>query len=374
MMEFLATCAFGIEAILKREIQQLKFTVTRSSNGKVFFSGDIKTMMMANIHLRTAERIFMVLGEKKVLSYDQLFDFIKTLKLKPIVSEYGQYNIQAKSVKSKLFSPRDIQSIVNKALIENLKAAYKVSVFEESKEKYAFLLDLQKDQALFLLDTSGAALHKRGYRINQGEAPLKETLASALVQLSFFDASRTLYDPFCGAGTIVIEAAMIAKNIAPGLNRSFAFLHFPWIDKTVYQSVKKAAYKNIIMESSARLYASDIDPKLMRYAEENATEAGVEDIIDFQVADFKIREYGKDYGIIITNPPYGERLETTKDAEVLYKDFGLLMKKHPSYSYYVISSYPGVEGIFKQKADRTRVLFNGKIKTRYYQYYGPKPE
>ncbi len=373
-MEFLATCAFGIEAVLKREIQSLGLNVTRSSNGKIYFSGDIETMVQANLHLRTAERIFIVIGKGKVLTYDELFDFIKKLSLKSFVSQKGQYMVQAKSVKSKLFSPRDIQSIVKKAMIENLRQAYGVRQFDESEEKYAFLLELQNDQAELLLDTSGKSLHKRGYRLSQGEAPLKETLASALVLLSFYDKSRVLYDPFCGSGTIVIEAAMIAKNIAPGLNRSFSFLHFAWFDKAIYQRVKKAAYKAISSEDIVPIQASDIDPKSVRMAEENAIEAGVEDAIAFEIADFRIREYQKDYGIVISNPPYGERLEDKESAEQLYSDFGKIMKAYSSYSFYIISSYNGVEGLFKRKADRTRVLFNGNIKTRYYQYYGPKPQ
>ncbi len=373
-MKFLAVCSFGIEAILKREMETLGLNITSSSNGKIYFEGTQEAMIKANLHLRTAERVFVVLGEGEVKTYDELFDLIKTLDLKTYLSQEGKYLIQAKSVKSKLFSPRDLQSITKKALIENLRIAYKKELFPEEKERYAMLLDLNQDQATLLLDTSGTGLHKRGYRLAQGEAPLKETLAAALVLLSFFEDGRIMYDPFCGSGTIPIEAAMIAKNMAPGLNRHFDFEHFYWLDKAHYKATKKAALLAINHDSKTMIYASDIDQNIIEVAEENAIEAGVDDIIEFEVIDFALKRFDQPYGMIISNPPYGERLESQADVESLYKAIGKTMKTIQTYSVYILSSVNGVEGLLGKKAARTRVLFNGNIKTRFYQYYGPKPD
>ena len=373
IMNFIATCAFGIEAVLKREMLALGFTITKSTNGKIYFEGDQETLFLANLHLRTADRIYILIGEDTVKTYDQLFDFISKLSLNKYLSTVGKYHVLAKSVKSKLYSLRDIQTISKKAIIENLRKATHQEVFKELGEYYRISIELLNDRVECLLDTSGDALHKRGYRLKQGTAPLKETLASALVQLSFYQEDRVLYDPFCGSGTLAIEAAMIAKNIAPGLNRDFAFLSFPWIDKKHFLAIKKAAYQAIKQNVKGKIIASDNDLNVLSIAKENALEAGVEDIIDFSFIDFNDHPFDTEYAIIITNPPYGERLETKEDAEVLYRNMGETFKKLKTYSVYLITSYPGVEGLLHRKADRTRVLFNGKIKTRYYQYYGPKP-
>ncbi|MFH5882048.1 THUMP domain-containing class I SAM-dependent RNA methyltransferase [Liberiplasma polymorphum] len=372
-MEFVATCAFGIEAVLKREMTLLGLNITRSENGKIYFEGNQEAMVLANLALRTAERIFIVFGHQKVLTYDELFDFIKSIKFRPILSHEGAYLIQAKTVQSQLFSPRDLQTITKKALIENLKVSFKVDTFLEQKERYRFLLNLQKDECELWLDTSGEALHKRGYRVKQGVAPIKETLAAALVLLSFYEKDRVLYDPFCGSGTIPIEAAMICKNMAPNLNRSFDFLHFPWFDKTIYKQVKAELLKAINQTETCKIIASDEDPRAVEMAEENAIEAGVDDAIVFQLCKFEHQQFKIPYGIIITNPPYGERLDTLEEAELLYRSIGQTFKTLKDYSLYMITSYPGIEGIFAKKADKTRVLFNGNIKARYYQYFGPRP-
>ncbi len=372
-MNYVASCAFGIEAILKREMHALGLTVTQSTNGKIYFTGDESALFLANLHLRTADRIYIVIGQGRVRTYDELFEFVKQLPLKNYLSSEGKYHILAKSQKSKLYSLRDIQTISKKALIENLKGAYQKNTFQEEGEYYRLSIELLNDQVECLLDTSGEALHKRGYRLKQGEAPIKETLAAALVLLSFYEASRVLYDPFCGSGTIAIEAAMIAKNIAPGLNREFAFLSFPWVDKSRFIVQKKEAFKAINQDIEGKIYASDIDANVLSVAKENALEAGVEDVIDFSFSDFQDFSFDKDYGIIITNPPYGQRLETKEDAEVLYKRIGDTFRHLTTFSFYLLTSYPGVEGLLRKRADRTRVLFNGNIKTRYYQYYGPKP-
>lgn len=372
-MKLVATCAFGIEAVLKREMEDLGLTILESENGKIYFEGDQKSLFLASMALRTAERIFIVLGKSHVKSYDDLFDFIKSLNLKFYVSKKGKYLVLAKSVKSTLYSLRDIQSITKKAMIENLKLAYKTDTFLELEEAYKFLLDIQKDNAELWLDTSGDGLHKRGYRTKQGEAPIKETLAAALVKLSFYQKDRVLYDPFCGSGTIAIEAAMIAKNMAPNLNRAFAFMKFPWVDLELFKETRKDLLKQIDQEAELTIIASDVDQNILSVASENAYNAGVEDAIRFELSNFEYRLFDKPYGIIITNPPYGIRLDTLEEAEVLYHKIAERFNKMPTYSLYMISSYPGIEGIIGKKADRTRVLFNGNVKARYYQYYGPKP-
>ena len=373
-MKLLATCAFGVESILKREMQDLGFEIVKSEQGKQYFNGTEETLIKANLWLRTAERIFIVLGEKKVLSYDELFDFIKGLNLKAFLGENGKYHLFAKSVKSKLFSPRDLQSISKKAIIENLKIAYQKDIFLEEKEKYRIHIDLENDRASLLLDTTGDSLHKRGYRQKQGEAPIKETLAATLIMLTFFDKNRTMYDPFCGSGTIAIEAAMIAKNIAPSLNRRFDFNDFHWTDKKLYKSLRKNALESIDHDVKTKIYASDNDLEMIQIAQENALDAGVDDLILFNHVDFEDMLFEEEYAIIVTNPPYGERLKTAEEAEVLYHEMARKFNKLQDYSIYIISSYPGIEGIFKRKANKTRVFFNGNIKSRFYQFFGPKPQ
>lgn len=368
-----ATTSFGVEAVLKRELQSLGYEIVRSDNGRVYFHVNTQGVIEANMHLRTAERVFIVLGSQKVLTYDNLFDWVKQLSIAPLVSKEGQFVINAKSVKSVLYSLRDIQSIVKKSMVENLKASFKTDTLSETKARYDFLLNLQQNQAELWLDTSGQGLHKRGYRTQQGEAPIKETLAAALVLLSFYDESRILYDPFCGSGTIVIEAAMIALNIAPGLQRSFAFETHQWANLEEFKTVKKQAYQNIRHDLESKIYASDRDPKMVAMAEENAISAGVDSMISFEVAQFNHKVFDQPYGIIITNPPYGERLEEKETIHLLYEDIGKMMLTKQDYSYYVITSTPQIEKIVKRQADRTRVLYNGNIKSRYYQFYGPKP-
>ncbi|MFP4286901.1 MAG: class I SAM-dependent RNA methyltransferase [Candidatus Izemoplasmataceae bacterium] len=372
-MKFVATCAFGIEAVLKREMEGLSLNIIASENGKIYFEGDQADLFKASIALRTAERIFIVLGSQVVKSYDELYDFIKTIDLKSYVSKKGKYLVLAKSVKSTLYSLRDIQSITKKAMIDNLTHAYKTNTFLEEEESYKFLIDIQKDTCECWLDTSGDGLHKRGYRTKQGEAPIKETLAAALVLLSFYQKERVLYDPFCGSGTIPIEAAMIGKNMAPNLNRGFAFLKFPWIDLEAFKTVRKDFLQAIDQEANLTIIASDVDQNILSVASENAFNAGVDDVIRFELTRFEYQAFDKPYGIIITNPPYGIRLDTLEEAEALYQKIAKRFTELKTYSLYMITSYPGIEGIIGKKADRTRVLFNGNVKARYYQYYGPKP-
>ncbi len=373
MHEFVATTAFGLERMLKEELKKLNITITESKAGRVYFSGDEKTMMIANMWLRTAEHVYLILGKKHVVSFDALFDFVKGCDIKGFVNADAKLIVNAQSQKSDLFSLRDLQKITKKAIIEHLKQETPYHVFEETGARLDFRIYLQENHAELLLDTSGDALFKRGYREQALEAPLKETLAAALVLQSFYDQTRTLVDPFCGSGTIAIEAAMIGSNIAPGLNRSFAFQHFKTHDKTVYKNVKKEAFQAMDTSSELNIYASDIDPKAISVAKENASLAGVDDQIQFQIADVQYVDITDPYTVLITNPPYGDRLSPNEDLVPLYKTLSQLHHKNNNMSVYIITNLTSFERIYGKKADKTRVLFNGNIKTRLYQYFGPKP-
>lgn len=372
-MRFCATCAFGFEAMVKNECQTLGFELTGGENGKVFFDGDFETMMKANLSLRTAEHVYLVLKEEKITTFDALFDLIKAVDFRAFIRPEGQFIVNAKSHKSTLFSLRDIQKITKKAWIENLKHTFDETTFLEKGPQYNLLIVIDNDQCSVLLDTSGDALHKRGYRENQGKAPLKETLAAALIMQSFYRADRILIDPFCGSGTIAIEAALMAKNIAPNINRSFAFEAFKRFDHKLFKNLKRQYLKAIKQDEPVKIIASDIDPKMVEMAKDNAFNAGVDDAIHFKVSDFKYMDYTLPYAIVITNPPYGQRLEEEKNLKPLYEDLGKVIKKHPDNSYYIFTSFMGFEKTIGNYADKTRVLFNGRIKSRLYQYFGPKP-
>ncbi|TVP94151.1 MAG: class I SAM-dependent RNA methyltransferase [Acholeplasmatales bacterium] len=371
-MKCVATCAFGVETALKNEMKEAGFVIERSDNGKVYFDTDLAGMIEANMALRTADRIFIVLGAAIVKTFDALFAAVKQWDLHRYLEPTGRFLIQAKSVKSTLYSLRDIQSIGKKALIENLKTATGQAIFPETGAPHPLLFNLVNDQVELWLDTSGEALHKRGYRLKQGEAPIKETLAAALVLLSFYQSGRPLYDPFCGAGTLVIEAAMLAKKMAPNLNRTFAFDAYSFVDQTVRKRVRVALLKRIDQTVTPHIHASDIDRHIVEAAMHNAEAAGVDDIIHFQVSDYKLRAYDAPFGLILTNPPYGERLDTTDEAEKLYQGLAARYHQLTTYSLFMITAYPGIEGIFRKQANRTRVFFNGNIKARYYQFHGPK--
>ncbi len=373
MYECVATTAFGIEAVMKRELISLGFETGAVRNGRVYFKADAAGIMRANLNLRTAEHIFVVLGKKTVRDFDALFDFVKALNLKNLIDPEGQFIVNAQSQKSALFSLRDIQKITKKALIENLRAVTGTFQFTEAGARHDFLMYILDDEAEFLLDTSGNALHKRGYRASTGVAPLKETLAAALILLSFYDKDRPLIDPFCGSGTIAIEAAMIAKNIAPGLNRRFAFEHFPWCDRETFRAIKREALKAIDQTATLDIRASDIDHGMVETAKENAFNAGVDEDIRFKTADFIHVDYEANHAVMITNPPYGKRIEDEKTLAPLYRRIGRIIHAHDTYSFYILTPFSGFEKTVGKKASKTRVLYNGNIKTRFYQYFGPRP-
>ncbi len=369
-MRFVATAAFGVEAVVKRELIGSGFDVEKVENGRVYFNTDIEGMMRANLSLRAADRVYMVLSAREVLSFDALYEWVKGIPFEEYLDLKGRFHIDANSVKSTLYSERDIQSITKKALIDRLKERTGTERFKEEGDRHRILITLRGDAAEAWLDTSGEALFKRGYRSEQVEAPIKETLAAALVLLSFYERGRTLYDPFCGSGTIAIEAAMIAKSIAPGLFRSFDFEHFIFTDNAAYQRLRKEAYSAIDHSVEESIHASDIDHAAARATEENALNAGVDDIVDITISDVRHVTFPP-YAVVITNPPYGSRLEGDED---LYEALGNKIRESNTCSFYVLTPFQGVEKTFKRRADKTRVLFNGPLKTRLYQYHGPPPQ
>ena len=372
-LELIATSTFGIEAVVKRELIALGVTVTKTENGKVTFLSDEAGIARANLWLRSADRVLLKVGEFNAYTFDELFDKTKELPWHKFIPVDGKFTVNGKSVKSKLFSISDCQRIVKKSIVENMKKKYKVDWLEETGADYTVLVSLLKDVATLTIDTSGTALHKRGYRVESVMAPIKETLAAGMVLLSYWSKDRILYDVFCGSGTIPIEAALIGRNIAPGLYRDFASKHWPIIGESVWKDEIKEALKAIDQEIKLDIYASDISQKAIEAAKENAEEAGVLDDITFTKQDFKFVNYSHDYGVIISNPPYGERIGEDVEIKKLYKDMGFRFSKLPTWSKYIITSFEDFEGVYRHKADRQRKLYNGKIETRYYQYYGPRP-
>ena len=371
--ELIATTTFGIEAICKRELIALGFEVTKTENGKVTFLSDKAGIAKANLWLRTADRVLLKIGEFKAVTFDQLFDKTKALPWHEYISVDGKFTVNGKSVKSKLFSISDCQAIVKKSIVENLKAKHHVSWFPETGADFTVLISILKDVATLTIDTSGPALHKRGYRVKTVEAPLKETLAAALVLLSFWNKDRVLHDVFCGSGTIPIEAAMIGRNIAPGLSRDFASKQWNWIGDDVWKEEKKEAFKAIDYDADIKIFASDISQDCVDAAIENADEAGVDDCITFVKSDFRQLELKNDYGILICNPPYGVRLEELPQVKRFTGIMGRLFGPLDTWSKYVLTSYVEFEKEYRKDSDRKRKLYNGSIETWYYQYYGPRP-
>lgn len=371
--ELIATTTFGLEAVCKRELISLGFEVTSTDNGKITYLSDAAGIAKSNLWLRSADRVLIKVGEFKATTFDQLFDQTIALPWHEIIPLHGKFDVNGKSVKSKLFSISDSQRIVKKAIAKKLEKQYHVSWLPEDDGEYTVLVSLLNDIATLTIDTSGVALHKRGYRINTVDAPLKETLAAALILLSYYNKDRVLYDVFCGSGTIPIEAAMIAKNIAPGLNRDFSSKYWPIIGETIWKEETKNAYLAIDVDSELKIFASDINEQNLEAAKENAEEAGVDDAIVFTLSDFNELELQDDYSILITNPPYGERLMTEDEVLVLYTNIREKFAPLNTWSKYILTSYTDFVPTYRKKPDRQRKLFNGNIPTWYYQYYGPRP-
>ena len=374
-IELVAPCHFGLEAVLKKEILDLGYEIVRVEDGRVTFAGDEDAICRANIFLRTAERILLKVGQLHAVTFDELFEGIKALPWENYIPSDGKFWVaKASSVKSKLFSPSDIQSIVKKAIVERLKGVYSLQWFPETGAEYPIRISFMKDEAVVCLDTTGLSLHKRGYRTMVSKAPIKETLAAALLMLTPWHKDRILVDPFCGSGTFPIEAAMMAANIAPGMNRSFTaekWTNFVGL-KYWYGAIDEA---NDLVDDQIEtdIQGYDIDGDIIKAARQNAREAGVDHLIHFQQRPLSELSHPKKYGFIVSNPPYGERLEEKSHLPALYTEIGDRFRELDSWSMYLITSYEDAEKYIGKKADKNRKIYNGMLKTYYYQFLGPKP-
>lgn len=369
----IATAVFGMEAIVGQELKDLGFENVVVENGRVLFDADEMGIARANLWLRTAERVFILVGQFKATSFEQLFESVYALPWEQYIPKEAEFPVNAKSVKSKLFSLSDIQSISKRAIVKRMTNAYKIEWFKETAEKYSIHVGILKDEVTVSIDTSGAGLHKRGYREKGNEAPLKETLAAGLLLVSKWQPKIHLIDPFCGSGTIVIEAALIAKNIAPGLKRSFDFEKWSWFDQTVVQEVRRLAQESIKNDLNIQIEGYDIDKRSVFIARKNAELAGVEDIVHFQVRDVKDFSTKNQYGYLICNPPYGERLNELEEVKKLYTLMGKIFEPYKTWSKYIITSYEDFEKVYGSKSTKNRKLYNGRIKTYFYLFFGEKP-
>lgn len=371
-IKLIATTNIGLEAVTKRELLDLGYEDLEVSDGKIKISCQLKDIAILNLRLRTAERVLLLIDSFRAETFEELFDKVFEISWRDYIAEDDQFIIQGRSRKSKLFSISDCQRITEKAIIEKLKMKYKVSWFEKSGPRVKIEVSLLNDIAEITMDTSGDGLHKRGYREVNYKAPLSETIAASLVKLSFWKKDRILADPFCGSGTISIEAAMIEKNIAPGLMRDFDFVKFKFFDEELFKEEKKKCYSEIKYDEKLEILASDVSHKAIQIARANAEILGLEEDISFFQKDIRDLDLPDDYGVIITNPPYGERIGK-EDVDELNKELGELARALKTWSYYIITANENFEKNFGKKADRNRKLYNGRLKTYYYQYYGPKP-
>ncbi|EGQ2968352.1 class I SAM-dependent RNA methyltransferase [Staphylococcus pseudintermedius] len=373
MYQLLAVCPMGLESIVAKEVQDLGYD-TRVENGRIYFEGDASAIVKANLWLRTADRVKLIVGQFEAVTFDSLFEQTKNLPWEQFIPTDGQFPVQGRSLKSKLFSVPDVQAITKKAIVERLKNAHQVSGWlDESGAKYPVEVAILKDKVLLTIDTSGSGLNKRGYRLAQGEAPIKETLAASLVKLANWTGDTPLIDPFCGSGTIAIEACLIAQNIAPGFNRSFISEQWDIIPKGLYDQKRTEADELADYDKEIEIYASDIDPEMVEIAQRNADEVGVGDIIRFEVKDVNTLTINHDGPIgLIGNPPYGERIGDRAEVEEMYRNLGILMQNHPNLSLYIMTSNKEFEYLANRKATKRRKLFNGYIETTYYQYWANK--
>ena len=360
---------------MKREIQALGYEISSTEDGRVSFYGDLSAVCRANIFLRTAERVLLKAGEFKAETFDELFEKTREIPWENYIPENGKFWVaKAASVKSKLFSPSDIQSIMKKAIVRRLQSSYHKEWFEEDGASYPLRVFLKKDMVTVGIDTSGISLHKRGYREVSGKAPITETLAAALIMLTPWRGDRILVDPFCGSGTFPIEAAMMAADIAPGMNRSFTAEDWTnLLPKKMWYEAVDEAESRIKTNIETDIQGYDIDGDVIRIARRNAREAGVDHLIHFQERNVRDLRHSGKYGFIITNPPYGERLEDKKDLPQLYRTFGESFAGLDTWSAYMITSYEDAQRYFGRKADKNRKIYNGMLKTYFYQFLGPKP-
>ncbi|EOS22843.1 hypothetical protein C806_03463 [Lachnospiraceae bacterium 3-1] len=373
--ELIAPCHFGLEAVLKKEIYDLGYEITKVEDGRVTFEGDEEAICRANIFLRTAERVLLKAGQFHAETFEELFQGIRNIPWEAYIPEDGKFWVaKASSIKSKLFSPSDIQSVVKKAMVERLKQKYHTNWFQESGAEYPLRLFLMKDEVVAGIDTSGNSLHKRGYRRLTSKAPVTETLAAALLMLTPWKGDRILVDPFCGSGTFPIEAAMMAANIAPGMDREFQAEKWTnLIERKLWQEGIEEAGDLIHREIVTDIQGYDIDGEIVKAARENARLAGVDHLIHFQQRPVSELSHPKKYGFLISNPPYGERMEEKEALGGLYTEIGEAMGRLDSWSTYLLTSYEDAEKYIGRKADKNRKIYNGMLKTYFYQFLGPKP-
>lgn len=373
--DLITPCHFGLEAVMKREILDLGYEIQSVEDGKVTFTGDAQAVADANIFLRTTERVLIQVGKVRAENWDELFEAVKAMPWERFIPKDGKFWVaKANSVKSKLFSPSDIQSIVKKAIVERLKKIYHIEWFPEDGASYPIRVSILKDIVTVGLDTSGVSLHKRGYRQFTAKAPITETLAAALLMLTPWRGNRVLVDPFCGSGTFPIEAAMMAADIAPGMNRNF--LAEDWkhvVPRKCWYDAMDEAKERVRQDVETDIQGFDIDGDVIKAARENAKLAGVDHLIHLQQRPVSALSHPKKYGFIVTNPPYGERLEEKKDLPELYRTLGARYEALDSWSMYLITSYEDAQCCLGRKADKNRKIYNGMLKTYFYQYQGPKP-
>lgn len=372
-LELIATATFGLEAVVKREIDALGYKIIKTEDGKVTYMGDERAIVRSNLWLRSADRVLLKMAEFKALEFEELFQKTKALPWEQLIPIDGKFTVTGTSVKSKLHSVPACQKIVKKAIVEKLKEFYAVEVFEETGAEYTVKATILKDRVTLTVDTSGAGLHKRGYRVADVAAPIKETLAAAMVQLSFWKPGRVLIDPCCGSGTIPIEAAMIGRNIAPGLNRSFAAEKWELIDPELWKKERKAAFEAMDYDKELQIYGFDINKRAVAAAKENAEEAGVDDCIEFMRVNVKNLKPVGTNGIIITNPPYGERIGEEEEIAQIYKAYNSFFKENPDWSLFMITTDKDAEEkVMGREANRRRKLYNGRLEVCYYQFHGEK--
>jgi len=371
--ELIATAAFGLESMVARELMNLGYQEQKVENSRVIFSGDEAAICRANMWLRIADRVLIKAGSFEARTFEELFEQTKALPWPDWLPENANFPVTGKSVKSTLFSVPDCQAIVKKAIVEKMKTKYKTDWFEETGPRYTIEVGILKDVATLTIDTSGAGLHKRGYRKLVGRAPLKETLASAMIALTRWQPERILIDPFCGSGTIPIEAALAGLNIAPGSGRTFAAEDWPNIPQRLWREARAEAADLVRKDLSLQISGFDIDEEAVSLARHHAKEAGVDKHIHFQQRSFSELQSAKKYGYLICNPPYGERIEDLPAVERLYREMGRVMRKLPTWSFYVLTNHPRFEYLFERKADKKRKLYNGRLECHYYQFFGVKP-
>lgn len=372
-IELIATAAFGLESIVANELKKLGYENLKVANGRVDFTADLNAIARCNLWLRSADRVLLKVGEFEARSFEELFEQTKALAWRDWLPENAEFPVEGKSIQSQLFSVPDCQAIVKKAIVEKMKEHYPRKWFDETGPRYRIQVALLKDKVTLTIDTSGAGLHKRGYRKLSSEAPLKETLAAALVTISRWKADRALIDPFCGSGTIPLEAAMIGRNIAPGLERDFAAENWPQISPNLWQQAREEARDSILHQQRLGIMGFDIDASVLDLCRYHAKQLGLQKDLSFQQGDVRQLRSAYNYGYLICNPPYGERLSELPEVEKLYRDMGSVFKTLNTWSFYIISSHPRFEHLLSRQADKKRKLYNGRIQCNYYQFFGPKP-